>query len=344
MFAWGANSHGQLGLGYATEQCDRPRLVGDLPFGTSDILCLAAGGGHTLLGTVDGRLYACGWNNRGQLGTGHEIDCFQFQHIGVYGFKQLFAGWDVSAGIDAFGQLYVWGSNVWKQLAESGEKNISTPTRLILPDGGRAVKVTFGLQYTVVLMDNGKIWVMGKCKFLPSNLLPSHSGIRCLREGDDSVLDIASGDHHLVLVTGNRRIECVGDNKHGQCLSENVFPEDIVKLESGWTHSGCLTACSKVYLWGRNNYGQLGFSGESSSSPRLLEIVAKDDLAVKDFSLGSQHGVALTVTGQVYCWGWNEHGNCGTGGVDNVLVPMLVDLPLSISKAICGAGYTLAIT
>uniref|UniRef100_A0A182Y3G7 RCC1-like domain-containing protein n=1 Tax=Anopheles stephensi TaxID=30069 RepID=A0A182Y3G7_ANOST len=322
MFAWGANSHAQLGLGYVSEQCDKPQpLTGLVPFrGADEIGSVAAGGGHTLIGTTDGRLYAAGWNNRGQLGTGHLNDCVHFQRVGEYGFRQLFAGWDVSAGINADGDLFVWGSNVWQQLAELGVKHVPTPTRLILPEQGRVAKVAFGLQYMAVLMESGKVWVLGKCKFLANDypLEPATKlTIRCISDRAP-VRDVVSGDNRLVMLIGDRRINCLGDEKHGQCLEEQTLPEDVIKLESGWTHSGCLTTNGTVYLWGRNNYGQLGMPGEHfSMHPQKLRLET-GDMVVQDVSLGSQHGAALTKDGRVICWGWNEHGNCGTGGTENV--------------------------
>uniref|UniRef100_A0A182R309 RCC1-like domain-containing protein n=1 Tax=Anopheles funestus TaxID=62324 RepID=A0A182R309_ANOFN len=348
MFAWGANSHAQLGFGYATEQCDKPQPlpIDDVPFRAEEIKCVAAGGGHTLIGATDGRLYACGWNNRGQLGVGHLDDCIHFQPVGEYGFQQLYAGWDVSAGVNAFGELFVWGSNGWQQIAESGVKNVPKPMRLTLPEGGQVLRVTFGLQYMAVLLENGKVWVLGKCKFLSKDypLEPATKlTIRCLSDRG-SVRDVASGDNHLILLVGDRRINCLGDNKHGQCLEEYMLPEDIVKLESGWTHSGCLTVNGAIYLWGRNNYGQLGRPGSNCSAvPQKLRLETRDMIA-KDVRLGSQHGVALGKDGRVHCWGWNEHGNCGTGGTENVWVPTAIDLPLPVSKVICGAGFTMAFT
>nr|XP_040236759.2 secretion-regulating guanine nucleotide exchange factor [Anopheles coluzzii] len=346
MYAWGANSHAQLGLGYATEQCESPQPLTDVPFRGGDVECVAAGGGHTLVATVGGRLYACGWNNRGQLGLGHANDCVRFEPVGEFGFKRLYAGWDTSAGISASGDLYVWGSNVWQQIGQAGAKSIPTPTRIELPEGGSVAKVTFGLQYMAVLMESGKVWVLGKCKFLADYPLEVASKlvIRCLWDRS-SVRDVVSGDNHLVLLTGDRRIECLGDNKHSQWLAENSISEDVTKLESGWTHSGCLTVNGTVYLWGRNNYGQLGrpVPTSSSSAPQKLQLET-DQMELKEFSLGSQHGVALTRDGRVYCWGWNEHGNCGTGSTASVLVPTPIDISVPVRKVICGAGYTVAFT
>ena len=44
------------------------------------------------------------------------------------------------------------------------------------------------------------------------------------------------------------------------------------------------------------------------------------------------------------CWGWNEHGICGTGDENNVPLPTQVALPAKrITSIGCGAGHSFAL-
>ena len=75
IFAWGANSHGQLGLGTCNE-LELPQIV---PLSEPLVLSGASGGGgHTILVSTDGELYVSGWNNKGQLGIGTTEDVNKF--------------------------------------------------------------------------------------------------------------------------------------------------------------------------------------------------------------------------------------------------------------------------
>ena len=59
---------------------------------------------------------------------------------------------------------------------------------------------------------------------------------------------------------------------------------------------------------------------------------------------GSEHCICLTEEGMVYAWGWNEHGNCGLGHVDNVHQPTKVDLDnRKIYRCFAGSGHSFAI-
>ena len=53
----------------------------------------------------------------------------------------------------------------------------------------------------------------------------------------------------------------------------------------------------------------------------------------------------LAGTGRIVSWGWNEHGNCGTGTEDDVRVPLPVGIDMKQKTVIVGtgAGHTFAL-
>lgn len=343
MISWGANSHGQLGLGFTSEMCEKPERVQSLPFETGQVVAISAGGGHTLVSTGDGDLYGSGWNNRGQLGLGHTDDVCRFTLAGRYDFKQITCGWDVAGGLTADGDVYLWGSNVWQQVtAEKDIKYLLTPTKFPLPAGTKASKISFGLRHTCVLTQDGTLLLFGKSKWLQKESLLEcslHAGMDVYNlQLSGKIMDVVSGENHLV-VKLERKIICVGDNKFGQSpqgVNLNAHKRQVVKLDSGWSHSGYLTVDGEVYLWGRNNYGQLGVAVDANRNEPVLLLGIESK--VTTFCLGSQHGMALAVDG-LYTWGWNEHGNCGTGGVENVLVPTKVEGMKQADEIATGAGF-----
>ena len=49
--------------------------------------------------------------------------------------------------------------------------------------------------------------------------------------------------------------------------------------------------------------------------------------------------VAITPPGEIYTWGWNEHGNLGLGDTKDRSEPTLVKAPtIADKKKVCGAG------
>lgn len=136
--------------------CSRPvRLpAADLPANlhVPDIRQICGGGAHLLLLVDEGlaatttstkstKIFACGWNNRGQLGvrtatmSSSRLTAIDAHHFGVDGDSDrcnhvcaVRAGWDCSAAITANGDVYLWGSNAFEQLGVTKEQLQHTVT------------------------------------------------------------------------------------------------------------------------------------------------------------------------------------------------------------------------
>eukprot|EP01006_Ploeotia_vitrea_P001221 TRINITY_DN104426_c0_g1_i1.p1 TRINITY_DN104426_c0_g1~~TRINITY_DN104426_c0_g1_i1.p1 ORF type:complete len:524 (+),score=47.40 TRINITY_DN104426_c0_g1_i1:25-1572(+) len=84
LLGWGNNSKGQLGLGKTVESTDEPKKI-ELPFDDGekpqDPDSVAVGEAHLLVRCVDGRVYSCGCNDKGQLGLGHEETEYELQPV-----------------------------------------------------------------------------------------------------------------------------------------------------------------------------------------------------------------------------------------------------------------------
>ena len=113
VWAWGANSYGQLGLGHASEQEPQPRVVA----GVAAPALVAGGGGHTLLVDGAGAVHGCGWNSAGQLGLGHTRAVTSFTRLPLdTGVRHVAAGWDFSVLVTERGEVFTCGSNTFGQL------------------------------------------------------------------------------------------------------------------------------------------------------------------------------------------------------------------------------------
>ena len=119
LWAWGANSCGQLGLGDKCEQHEEPVPVPLLPQ-DDPVIQVAGGGSHTLLLTQAGRVYGAGSNARGQLGGAIATDTSSFQPVTDIppnsNISRVAAGWDFSFVVTADGDVYAAGSNAFGQL------------------------------------------------------------------------------------------------------------------------------------------------------------------------------------------------------------------------------------
>ncbi|KAF9105954.1 hypothetical protein BGX29_010938 [Mortierella sp. GBA35] len=208
---------------------------------------------------------------------------------------------------------------------------------------------------------------------------------------EPEILDMACGQNHSMVLFSNGAVYSSGLDKYGQLGPRSVTEKEAAEMESkktefrigfeqvrglpfvdsiscGWNHNAAMdtrpfadpTAVTTIYLWGRNDHGQLGgevplraldvgLNGAIGHIPTGITQVRiparRKDGAVDEggevayeplvsYSCGSEHTLAMTQSGACYAWGWNEHGNCGGGldsdgnrDVQDVPIPRLVQFP-----------------
>lgn len=308
----------------------------NLPFSTVDIKDIQIGGGHTLILTNSGKLYGCGWNNKGQLGFDSGLVTFTPLIFGLK-FNEVACGWDFTAAILENKNLLVWGSNVYQQIGlGKNVKQINNPT---VYENIQAVKIACGLRHLLVLTAESTVMVCGSGTKGQLGLVDETGS--AIRQSDlqiipslNNIVDVACGQYHsLVLHKNKRTVYGWGNNKYGQLsfapdvnvqlltpvkLSFDVS-SDIFSLKAGWTHTVITTVSEEIYTFGRNNYGQLGGLRDNYWVPEKVPLKGQG-------FAGSEHNLVLSKSdkGTLYSWGWNEHGNCGVGHTENVLVPTVV--------------------
>lgn len=276
----------------------------------------------------NGQMYGCGWNGKGQLAMCNTIDSFSWKPLVKIDspIVDIACGWDSSAAIDQNGNLYVWGSNTFDQLGFSArfiDTLFTIPMILNLPLNERAKKVCFGLRYMCILCESQNIYIVGRWRYADNCKVIMHNDThfyQILTPPNLTINHISSGANHIVCActdsTGSSVIIGFGDNKFSQCTEQRLSDANIQCLRSGWSHNGILTGNGSVLLWGRNTYGQLA-SSDGDQSDKLVELKGIDS-RVRQFHLGSEHGLVVTEANDVFTWGWNEHGNCGNANETNM--------------------------
>lgn len=73
-----------------------------------------------------------------------------------------------------------------------------------------------------------------------------------------------------------------------------------------------------LYCWGANYAGQLGIGTADHASHSVPEAVIAGGLSFESVTLGGAQTCALGTSGRAYCWGANNYGELGLGGVDAV--------------------------
>jgi len=137
-------------------------------------------------------------------------------------------------------------------------------------------------------------------------------------------------------VTNTGGVKCWGSNDYGQLgdgsTAESDVPLDVLGLDSevenitvGGYHACASLSSGGVKCWGYNNAGQLG-DGSTDQSSYPVDVPELNGVQVVSLSAGANHTCAVTIGGEIYCWGYNFYGQLGDGtsGTDR-LSPVLLD-------------------
>nr|XP_023012345.1 secretion-regulating guanine nucleotide exchange factor [Leptinotarsa decemlineata] len=360
LYCWGANSHGQLGLGHKSEAEPKPKEVSlkGSDLNVKDIVSIAGGAGHTLILNNKGYVYCCGWNSKGQLGLSDDtLKLTQIEILKEFHIVQISCGWDFSAAVSECGKQFVWGNNQYTQLGLS--KSITCtgiPSRLQVSQklASGFHHVSCGLRHSAMITRDGGLLVAGtgaKGQLGIGHNFDDNNYLSISKVPDlENVISADSGQNHTVVLRDNGIVLSWGENKYGQLGVDPTVANSFVPLEvfnneglksvhAGWTHTAGLTKNGEVFTWGRNNFGQLGAEREVPYKPTRIPTLK----SVVQLSLGSEHNLAVTSDGKLYSWGWNEHGSCGTGDKKDVKVPTQILVNKRVKYAFACTGSSFAV-
>ncbi|XP_077578799.1 RCC1 and BTB domain-containing protein 2 isoform X2 [Stigmatopora nigra] len=163
VYAWGHNGYSQLGNG-TTIHGLIPALV-STNLQNKRISEVACGSHHTIALTAEGEVYAWGYNNSGQVGSGSTANqptprrvssCLQSKVVVNIACGQL-----CSMAVLDNGEIYGWGYNCNGQLGLGNTGNQQTPCRVAALQGVKVVQVACGYAHTLALTDDGYIYTWG---------------------------------------------------------------------------------------------------------------------------------------------------------------------------------------
>jgi alpha-tubulin suppressor-like RCC1 family protein len=126
------------------------------------------------------------------------------------------------------------------------------------------------------------------------------------------------------------------------CVLEK-FEKSIKSVSFGKNSCLILSTEGLLYVWGSNEYGELGKPGKLIKNPSPLDAF-KGKKIIKAVS-GARHSLVLTEEGKVYAFGDNTESQC-SGESSNYPIPMKIKFPnkLEIIDIECGMNHSLALS
>jgi alpha-tubulin suppressor-like RCC1 family protein len=174
------------------------------------------------------------------------------------------------------------------------------------------------------------------------------------------IVDLSYGLYHYIARTIDYKIYCWGNNYWSQLgnrgedeypvrennpeLNELLSGLNITVIKCGAYHSMALTLSGEVYTWGSNYLGQIG-CGDNNNKSVPTKVKGLNENKIKMISCGFNHSMALTESGCVYSWGYNEFGQLGIANQIYSNSPKQIEMKdMIIDKIACGHSHSLLLT
>ncbi|XP_057689269.1 regulator of chromosome condensation [Corythoichthys intestinalis] len=330
---------------------------------------------HRSHGKEAGHVLVLGQGDVGQLGLGEEISQRKKPALLTLPEKivQVTAGGMHTVCLSETGVVYTFGCNDEGALGRDTKEEGSemSPDKVVLPE--KIVQVSAGDSHTAALTEEGIVYVWGSFRdnngviglvdpFQPTQV-PQKLSLM------ETVVKVASGNDHLVMVTMGGNLYTSGTAEQGQLgrvpeqfsnrggrkgLHRLLIPQ-LVKVKGkvhfidafcGAYFTFAVTKEGHVYGFGLSNYHQLGTkSTKMCFVPVKLTSFKNSTTSWVDFSGGQHHTVCLDSAGQVYSLGRAEYGRLGLGEItQEISEPTAISGLESASRVTCGASVSYAVT
>ena len=180
-----------------------------------------------------------------------------------------------------------------------------------------------------------ELWYLAMKNLSPKDILS-------LCQTSKEFAELCKGDYMWkVLLQKDYKVKWAREGAKKEYIRLSIRP--MVSCGSNFT--GFVTKDKTLYMWGNNNYSQLG-DGTVVRRHKPTYVKIKGNQKIVKVSCGYSHTGAITEDGNLYMWGQNLNGQLGDGTTITKDKPTYVKIKGNpqIIKVSCGGYHTGAIT
>jgi alpha-tubulin suppressor-like RCC1 family protein len=311
-----------------------------------------------------GTLWAWGQNGFGQLGTNNTIDVSTPIQVGAENYWAQVSCGDSGSSASGYmlalqsnGTLWAWGNNSLGQLGFGDLTHRSSPTQV--GNISTWTQVSSYGSFSYALKSDGTVWATGNNSTGQlgfNNQTAVSSPVQISSTSPDSSViwtTIANGNYHSLGVQSGGTLWAWGLNSSGQLGTNtstlsSVFSPVQIGTESYWaqisargSQSAALLSNGTLWMWGLNDFGQLGLSNQTNrSSP--VQVGALSNWA--QVAVGFQWTVAIQSNGTIWAWGLGSNFNqLGLNTSINYSSPVQIGTLSLWTRVACGYSHSAAV-
>jgi len=351
---WGTGTSGQLGNGM-TANSTTPVVV----TGLTDAAALTAGTAFSCALRMSGAVVCWGLNTNGQVGNGTTVNATTPVAVTglTSGVRQVRAGLRHTCAVLTAGGVRCWGENLWSQLGDGATTNRTAPVAVAGLASARWVSAYD--HHSCAITSDNRVLCWGYNPLGEAGGGTEARPTPARLTGLASVIDLQSGGAANATTGAGTAwrcaLECPGaragrtctaggtlkcwsgrtsGNEYGQLADGTTAPHvlptagmgltDVTQYSLQYIHGCARRTNGTVACWGYNAYGQIG---DNTLVNRSLPLTVMGITGAVEVGVGSHHSCAIVASGaerQVWCWGYNFHGELGVGTMIDSRVPVRV--------------------
>jgi hypothetical protein len=255
----------------------------------------ALGENHTcLLADAAGHVRCWGYNSNQVLGVGSTDAVANGIVVDVAGAQALAAGDYHTCALLDDATVKCWGSNSYGQVGDGTSGNVVT-SAVAVPGLADVTGIFADSGTTCASVADGRVLCWGQDDTGGgATPIVSPTEVAALA----GATTVAVGAYHVCGLV-DAGVACAGT------LAAATFVGPVTDLSSGWQHS-CAVSGGAAYCWGDGYLGAIG-DGLTNGGYRPLRNVGVTGTVVA-VRTGGYHSCALTLGGDLWCWGNNQGG------------------------------------
>jgi alpha-tubulin suppressor-like RCC1 family protein len=294
---------------------------------------------------TNGKLYAWGLGNHGQLGNGRTKNSLvrpvrvRFPRgVKIASIPIDVMPFDTGLAVSRSGHVWGWGGNEFGELCLGNHRAHRIPVRLPFSDvtaiagaGGHTVVDAHGRVYscgnnTAGELGNGST----KSSDVPVRVTGlGRSRVRVLVAAyANSGALLANGSYFDWGYDGQGQVGNGTLNQRALAPVQVSLPARVRSVTEGGSLSGngqtlVMLSNGSLYAWGADSQSQLG-DGGTANQPAPIQIFPPAHVRYRTLATGGATSYAISRSGSVYAWGANTVGEVGNGSTKTVAVPVRV--------------------
>ena len=323
--SWGGNG-GLFGNG-SFDDSPVPQTVTAL----SDATDISSGLYHTVFLKADGSVHVSGTSVYSALGNGGMPPQVStpIPVAGMTNAIQVATSGAHTMVLKADGTIWAWGYNFWGQI---GNGTSSTSGCYCAPFPVQAfisnvVLIDAGFGTSLALKADGTVWGWGLNRANGqeiNNVLPRQVGANAT--DFNNIISISTGNLHSAALKADGSVWTWGWNSRGQLgngtsgVNQTSLParisglSGVKQIAAGDEITVALKADGTVWVWGRNDLGQIGNDTVNSDGCLCVPLPTQANITdVIDIKAEGRFTLARKRDGTIWAWGNNQFGQVGNG-------------------------------